>query len=245
MVLQFGIGCPKLPGACRHDGALVMKEERDELKGKLLLLWLEDLRNDREPRICSEVESLKPDDIREVMALARFLKAAEWQSEVSVDLDKYAQSVSERVLRDNLRDAQHTADIIQASITFSNLLCDAINSLKIDRGGLQESLVLPRYTLSDLESGRMPPHRLPVETMLKLLRTLRADTKEVVSLIRRSALQWATSTYQQGQVQLGRVDPFMSDEERVRLMRNDNADLTREVARIDKYCADLTVRLAD
>lgn len=234
MVLQSAIGCLD---------RVMKQQDRDTVKGELLLLWLEDLRCDREPRICPEMQSLAPDEIREVMSLARFLKAAEWQSEVSVDLDKYARTISERVLLRNVCEAQHTAQLIQSSPEFPDMLREAINSLSIDRRGLQESLALPRHTLSDLESGRMPPHRLPLDTMLKLLRAVRADTKDVVSLIRRSALRWANSTYQRGQVQLGRVDLSLSDDTRVRVMRDDNGVLAQEVARIHKYCDDLAAKL--
>lgn len=74
-----------------------MANEREELKGKLLLLWIEDLRNDLEPRPCPEAQVLTEPEAEEVMRLARFIKAVLCPSEgPAADVVEYAEDLTDR-----------------------------------------------------------------------------------------------------------------------------------------------------
>ena len=51
-----------------------MTPENEALRGELLAAWLDDLRQDRPPRDHPAVRALSPDDVAEVMRLARWHK---------------------------------------------------------------------------------------------------------------------------------------------------------------------------
>lgn len=61
----------------------MMLGEIDAVKGRLLDLWLDDLRNERRPRICGEMKGLSEAELTEVMELARFYKGALWPTQVT------------------------------------------------------------------------------------------------------------------------------------------------------------------
>lgn len=78
-----------------------MAEDREELKGKLLLFWIGDLRNDLEPRFCSEAQALTESEAEEVMRLARFVKAILYPSEApSGDVGEYAENLAARAFEE-------------------------------------------------------------------------------------------------------------------------------------------------
>ncbi len=84
-----------------------MAEEREELKGKLLLLWIEDLRNDQKPRLSPEAQVLTEPEAEEVMRLARFIKAVLYPSEVpAVDVGEYAENLAARAFDELARRAK-------------------------------------------------------------------------------------------------------------------------------------------
>src|SRR5437870_340002 len=139
-----------------------MTDEREELKGKLLMLWLEDLKNDREPGLYPEMKSLTTSEIEEAMSLARFIKSNFFPSEYfPTNVEEYAKGLAKRVLEERTQEVELNRAAIHESTTFSELVLRTINSLGIDKTVLQVSLALPRSTFSDLETGKMPPHRLP------------------------------------------------------------------------------------
>ncbi len=51
-----------------------MTSENEALRGELLSAWLDDLRQDRPPRDHPAVQMLSPDDVAEVLRLARWHK---------------------------------------------------------------------------------------------------------------------------------------------------------------------------
>ena len=220
-----------------------MSEEREALKGKLLLLWLEDLKNDKKPGLYQEMKSFTPKDVEEVMSLARFMKGNLYPNEnMPVDVDNYAKELAKLVFKERNDQFEFNRAAIQKSATFSELVANTIELLGIDKTALQRALTLPRATLSDLELEEMPPHRLPLDTMVRLLVALRLASKEVVELIRKSSNDWALKVYSCGQTQLGRIDISLSGNERRELMK-DQGNLDREFDRIAHYCSRLSTAL--
>lgn len=223
-----------------ENGGLAMTEEREELKGKLLLLWLEDLKSDKEPERYPEMTSLTQSEIEEIMSLARFIKGTFYPSEtLPADIGDYAKRLATRAFEERREQLELNRAGIQKAANFAELIQATINSLGIDRTALQDSLMLPRLTMSDLEAGKMPPHRLPLDRMVRLLFALRLASKEVVELIRKSSMAWASIVHGNSQTQLGRIDISIKDEERRRLME-DRGDLAEELDRIQSYCSTLS-----
>ena len=77
-----------------------MTDNREELKGKLLLCWVEDLINDREPGIYPESQALRQEEIEEVMSCARFVKATFYPSDgYPADVDKHLNDLTDRIFK--------------------------------------------------------------------------------------------------------------------------------------------------
>lgn len=221
-----------------------MTEEREELKGKLLTLWLEDLKKDKEPGRYPEMEALTQEEREELMGLARFIKATFYPTEaLPADISSYAKNLSAATLRDWAKQSELAKSALKKAGSFGDLVRQMTQALGINKAALEETLAVPRSTFSELEEGKMPPHRLPANTMVALLYALRLGTKEVVNLIRRSSLEWANKTHASGPTQLGRVDFSLKSEERQELMQG-QPDLASELERIERYCSTLSKSLA-
>lgn len=217
-----------------------MTEQREELKGKLLLLWLDDLKNDRKPGVYPEMQMLAPAEIEEVMSLARFVKTTFFPSETpQTSLGEYASRLARRVFRERDRLKEANRVLAAKSVSFGELVRTAMVSQGIDRIALLDSLGLPATTLTEIEAGRLPPHRLPVDRMVRLLTALSLAFREVIDAIRNSSLRWANTEYSKTQTQLGRLDVAMQGDERRKLMQ-DNDSLDDETERIEFYCAQLS-----
>lgn len=81
-----------------------MTDNREELKGKLLLRWVEDLIDDREPRIYPESQVLRQEEIEEVMSCARFVKATFYPRDgYPADVDKYLNNLTNRIFKKSNR----------------------------------------------------------------------------------------------------------------------------------------------
>lgn len=220
-----------------------MTEEREELKGKLLTLWLEDLKKDKEPGRYPEMEALTQEEIEELMGFARFIKATFYPTEaLPADIGSYTKNLAAATLRDWAKQSELAKSAIKNAGSFGELVRQTIQSLGINKAALEESLAVPRLTFSELEEGKMPPHRLPVNTMVTLLYALRLGTNEVVNLIRRSSLEWTNKMYASGQTQLGRVDFSLKSEEKQELMKG-HPDLAAELEYIERYCSTLSKSL--
>jgi len=213
-----------------------MTDEREELKGKLLMLWLEDLKNDKEPGFYPELNSLTASETEEIMSLARFIKGNFYPSEYfAASAGQCAKELSKLILEERTRQIELNKSAILKSATFNELVLYAINSLTVDKTALQVALALPRSTFSDLETGKMPPHRLPHDTMIRLLVALQLVSAEIVESIRKSSMEWAAITFGSSQTQLGRIDTSINSAERCKLMGG-NRDLAKELERIESYC---------
>ena len=220
-----------------------MTEEREELKGKLLFLWLEDLKNEKEPGLYPEVKALTQVEIEELMGLARFIKGTFYPSEaIPAKIDSFAKRLAIRALEDRNKQVELNRTLAQKTENFGELIKRAINSLGIDKSSLLDFLAVPRSTFSDLEEGKMPPHRLPIDTMIKLLCALRLTFREVVDLVKKSSIDWLRTGYGVSLTQLPRIDVSLKAEEKQRAMA-DQADPSKELERIESYCSRLSALL--
>lgn len=221
-----------------------MSDEREATKGRLLNLWLEDIKCDRALGTYQETESLLPDEIEELIALARFMKGNLYpSSSMPVDLDNFASKLGRVVSRERRDQIELNRAAIEKSESFGKLVSRLISSSGMDKTALQRAVALARNALLDLETEVMPPHRLPVESMVRLLVALRLASTDIVDLVRQSARDWAFRIYSGGQTQLGRIDVTLTNEER-RTVMEDQGDLDAELTRINIYCERLLSALA-
>jgi hypothetical protein len=210
--------------------------ESEEIKGRLLVQWIEDLKNDKKPGYYLESENLSESDTEELLELARFLKAAVFPSTNPVG-ETADHAANLRIMAQREYNDQVAANRILAEkmSNFSELVREAASSQRVNMQALQNSLGIPGSVYDEIQSGTLPPHRLPIDKMTRLLFALRLGFKDVVSVIRKSSTQWLIRDYSKDQTQLARIDATLSNAERRNLMeaRGDGAG---EVNRIENYC---------
>ena len=220
-------------------------ENRDEIKGRLLTLWLEDLKKEKEPQPYSEIENITASDIVEVMALARWLKSTLYPTEISATrIDEHIEKVVRLTSEDLTKQIASNKVAVQESASFSDIIRNTMDLLRIDRNTLQESLAIPKPTLAELEIGSLPPHRFPLDKMVTLLTILRLSFKDVVGLIKKSCVQWTETEYVGDQTQLARMDIEIKGESRRQVLRNQQ-DKAKEMKRIEIYLSRLSNLLSE
>lgn len=218
-----------------HD----MPEERDELKGRLLSLWLDDLKQSKALGLYDEMKSLSKSEIADVMRLARLAGATFYPNSVSsIGLQNHAKRLAKYAFDQRSNQINLNLAAIQKAPRFGDLLKHVVASSGINSSMLGSSLNLPGSTLSDLETGELPPHRLPLDTLTKILMALHLLSKETIDLIRKSSQEWAYRVYGSTSTQLGRVDVGLKGEDRRRVME-DQGDLSKELERIETCCVQL------
>lgn len=216
-----------------------MTESREELKGRLLVRWLEDLKNEKEPGFYEEIDLLSPGDVEEVMELARFTKASFYPSEgLADDVGLSARAISKNFAEDVARQIEANRAAVRNARNFGELMRTIVKSLHIDQSALRDLIKLPNSVLRDLETGQLSPHRVPLEKMVKLLLILRLTCEEVVELVRKSSLEWTNSVYSQTPTSLGRIGLDVSTDERARLLTN-RAAASGEQREIEEFCTGL------
>jgi hypothetical protein len=210
-----------------------------------LLLWLADLRKDKQPGLYPETQYLSPSEIAAVMSLARFVGKTLYPGEaLPLVLRDYRRRLMERIGEEQARQTEHSRKVLQESASFGDLVRRTIDALEIDRSVLRESLTIPQLALSELEDGSLPPHRLPMDKMVGLLAALRLWFREVVDLVRASSLRWADEKYGSAQTQLGRVDISLKSEARREVLQ-DEPDIAKEAEHIETYCSGLAKLLSE
>ena len=220
-----------------------MTDSREELKGKLLVRWLEDLREEKKPGLCEEMNVLSPTEIEEVMSLARFAKATFYPNEVvHDDMGSFARNVSKRFSDEFKKQIEANTVAIRNARSFGGLVRTIVRSQGIDHSALRDLVKLPNSVLSDLETGQLSPHRISIDKMVRLLLTLRLASTEVVDLVRKSSLEWAESAYGRTATRLGRIDVGIGADERTRLMDGE-AGTSEERQRIEEFCSGLASAL--
>src|SRR5438045_2738722 len=96
--------------------------EKDEVKGMLLERWIEDLREDRAPKSLPEMQLLTPEEIGEVLLLARWYKASLYPTEPRIDVDDLAASLRAAVMQDRAASQSVAADLVETTPTFGALV---------------------------------------------------------------------------------------------------------------------------
>lgn len=225
------------------------RTEKDAIKGRLLDLWVEDLRSDRRPRIAPEMEQLTNEEIEEVMELARFHKAALAPTRLEQDtLDGLASTVLSRLMDRRAEEGRMAEEVAAGAGGFNATLQAARERRGIGEQVLERTLGVPNGLIALLESGELPPHRFAIERMVRLLQSLRLNSERIIDLIRQASLAWAQNTFTRPQMRLGRVDASASEQEHRESLAGsvgdtDADEFTEEVARIETYCQTLTAKL--
>ena len=217
---------------------------KEVAKGQLLDAWLEDLRSQRSPRPMPEAASLSTGEVEEVLELARWMKASLYPAATSgLAVGDLVSSVRNVMAHDEAANAQAVSETVEGSEEFGHLVSRVRRLRNIDAIRLEQALTLPSGTIRRLETGELPPHRLPVEKMLPLLRSLRLTSTLVVDLVRRTSLEWLAASFGSGlQTRLGRLDVGLSNVERRELLaahEHLSETVDEERARVGRYCDQL------
>lgn len=220
-----------------------MTESREELKGRLLVRWLEDLKNEKEPGLYEEMSLLSPAEAEEVMNLARFAKASFYPGEgLSDDVGSCARVMSRSFAEELAKQIEANRATVRNARSFGELIRTIVKSLSVDQSALRDLVKLPNSVLRDLETGQLSPHRVPLEKMVKLLLILRLTCEEVVELVRKSSLEWTNSVYSRTPTRLGRIGLEVSGNERARLLSDPTA-ASGEQREIEEFCSGLAKAL--
>jgi hypothetical protein len=223
-----------------------MAEPREELKGRLLVLWLEDLRNDQVPQRHPEMALLSASDVEEVMDLARFIKSSFYPSAAMPrNMECFTEDVSRLLSLERAKEEELSRSAVENARSFADLIRQMIVLFHVDKSALRELLNVPASTLGELERGELPPHQLPVEKLIRLLCALRLTSVSVIEVIRKSSLDWAEASSHIGSERLGRVDGKIADEERAGLMDEQGEPMAAEVGRVEKFCSALSRAIHD
>lgn len=214
-----------------------MAEPREEVKGRLLVLWLQDLRNDQAPQHHPEMSLLSTADVEEVMGLARFIKGTFYPSAATPrNMEHFSQGISKLLLVERAKEEEMSRSAVENAASFGDLLHQIIVLFHVERSALRELLDMPTSTLSELERGELPPHRLPTEKLIRLLCALRLTSTNVVGLIKKSSLDWVEASSREGSAGL---DGTLPDEARPELTDERQEPIAAELARIDHFCSTL------
>lgn len=223
--------------------------DKEVLKGMLLDRWLEDLQVDRVPTVLDEMQHLSQEEIAETLALARWLAAMTPATPTPTEVESVAANVRARIRCDEEQQQQALTDTVEQATSFGGLLVTSRGIRQLRPAALERALRLTSGTLDNLEKGVLPPHRIPVDRMVALLRALRVATAEVVELIRVAGVEWASRVYSHPTTQLGRIDSQLGAASRHDLLAeataegDQRAELIAELDVIERYCQSLTAEL--
>lgn len=223
--------------------------DKETLKGTLLDRWMEDLGQDRAPSLLPEMQQLSPQEIADTLALARSLTAMSPVSPTTSEVTNVAATVYARIHREDEQQQQALATAVGQATSFGDLLGVAREVRQLKPAVIERSLKLPAGTLAHLEGATISPHRIPMDSMLALLRSLRIASGEIVELIRQAGVEWASTVYTRPAAQFGRVGAELDVEARGRVLaeatsyEDHEADLTEELERVERYCRSLAIRV--
>src|SRR6267143_4767894 len=128
----------------QKEGGLAMAEPREELKGRLLVLWLEDLKNDQAPQRYPEMGLLSTSDLEEVMGLARFIKGSFYPSAaMPSNMECFTQDLSRLLSAEIAKEEQLGRTAIESASSFGELVQKTIALFHVDRSALRQLLKVP------------------------------------------------------------------------------------------------------
>lgn len=233
-----------------QGGASIMESpDKEVLKGMLLDRWMEDLHEDRAPSVLPEMQQLSQHEIAETLALARWLAGMSAPSPTPTEVESVAATVCARIRREEEQEGQALAEAAEQATSFGGLLLTTRRIRQLRSTDIEQTLSLPTGMLDNLEKGVLPPHRIAVDRMVALLRSLHVASIGVVDLLREAGFEWANRVYNQPATQFGRIDSQLSTDSRHALlseataMGDHRAELIEELERIERYCQSLTAQL--
>jgi len=219
------------------------REEQEEVLGKYLSEWVEDLRSGREPQISEQtLQDLTDSQVDELLAMARFTKAMHFPTESWEGRTAEASSLlGHRIFDMKQNQLANGRSLILSSSNFGECLHEARSSLGLSLDDLSDDMGIPKQLLVDVEVGRRSPIRIqPVQKMMSLILRLSIAFRETVDLIRTSAEKWTFENFQASPTQLGRISGELSPGERQRLLEGSGSkdlesDIEQELKRINQY----------
>lgn len=226
------------------------KEPREVLLGRYLSEWVDDLRNGKSPQVGPRaLEDLSEDELRELLATARFTKAVSYPAEETLgESDAIRARLQQTLYEVRERQLVHGRALVASSTDFGQCLREARTSLGLSTDDIARGCAIPASLLEDVEQGRRPPIRVSVAKMTNLLQRLYIAVEEAAELINTSTERWARQTYPRIQEQLGRTGKEKSEAQRRTLMEGAGiqevgGSLERELDRSKEYVAALRVAL--
>ncbi len=226
---------------------MVMNEEKESIKAKILARWLDDLRNDRQPEILGDINSLDDSDIEEILGLARGMKAVMFPSSLGdKEISEIREIIMAKIASEQEQYMSERTLAVQQAKDFGQLISSLIDKLGIDKNEFVSGLGIHEQVLIDIETGKTPPIRLPIDAMLTLLNGLGITTKNMLDLIKHSTLNWISRTYSASEMQLARIDFTIKDWERrlfLETSKLESDELKKELQRLAKYLNKIEQRL--
>jgi DNA-directed RNA polymerase subunit F len=221
------------------EGIMSMNEKKERVKAKILARWLDDLRNNRQPEVLADISSLDDSDIEEILGLARGMKAVMFPSSLGDnEISEIRDIIMAKIANEQEQQMHERTLAVQQAKDFGHLVSSLIDKLGVDKNELVSELGIHEEVLIDIETGKTPPIRLPIDVMLVLLNRLGIATKSILDLIRHSTLDWIAGTYSASETQLARIDFTVKDWERRLFLEKskvEGEELTKELQRLAKY----------
>ncbi len=226
------------------------KDQPEELLGQYLATWVDDLREGKGIEISDEdLHDLTEPQADELMDMARFVKAVNFPTERwEGQSDDIRTRLGNRLFEKRRKQLADGRDRVMSADHLGACLCSSRDELNISIQDLVTATGLQKDLLVDVETGRRPPIRIPVDKMTELLQRLHLAFDETVDLVKSTSENWTTETFQQNQSQLGRVGRELDSDERREAALAGNAqdsdnEVRRELERIDGYVDTLRQRI--
>lgn len=219
------------------------KRSNDEVRGRYLAKWVEDLRAGRSPEVDHEALSdLTESEIQDLLAMARFTKAVNFPTDPGDGHSNTIRSnLSKLVLDMRKKQLESGHSLVVSSGSFGDCLRIARSNLGVSVDDLSNDTGIPKQLLADVEAGKRSPIRIePLEKMMALILRLSITFRETAELIRTSAEKWTFENFQTSPTQLGRTRRDLPLGERCRLMEGGGSQdvasaVQRELVRIKQY----------
>lgn len=221
--------------------------EKDERKGRLFDAWVADLRQDYPPREIPEADSLPPDEVSDVLGLARWWAARTRDAGAPFDVHAFRHRI-QTALASELDDDASTASALLERATDIGTAMDAVaQRRRLHLASFQRAVGLLPGMWESVISGSTPLHRIPLTTAARVLRALDLKTDAAIALTRNSSLQWAHRRFDGAASALGRTPTEVDAESRGILLSGADphaSALDRETMEIERFIASLRDELS-
>ena len=226
------------------------KDQSEEVLGQYLATWVDSLREGKGIEIDDEdLHELDEERAREVMAMARFIKAVDfptkhWEGQSA----EIRARLGKRLFDERRRQLTSGYTRVRSAAFLGECLYSARNELDLSIQDLVVATGIPKSLLEDVEAGIRSPIRIQVGKMTELLGRLHLALDETVDLIKSTSESWTAKTFHQGQTQLGRVgrEQYSDEPNEVAMTsatQDSDSGVQRELDRIDAYVDELRHRI--